>query len=122
MEAIKEILECYFEDRPIRNAYLVVDKGQLAGVGAHSYSSGNATGGSEEAAKARRCVQSRRPGPAVLKDSVGSWTHRRTVRERRLGGTGALGQDHGIVPRPGFRRECQRYIGVQLTVKHFRDR
>lgn len=47
----REILECYFENRPIRNEYLVVEGGQLAGVGAHSYSKGNATGGSEEAAK-----------------------------------------------------------------------
>jgi formate dehydrogenase len=47
----REILECYFENRPIRNEYLVVQGGQLAGVGAHSYSKGNATGGSEEAAK-----------------------------------------------------------------------
>ncbi|MGH8610813.1 MAG: NAD-dependent formate dehydrogenase [Gammaproteobacteria bacterium] len=46
-----EILECWFSGRPIRNEYLVVDKGKLAGVGAHSYSAGNATGGSEEAAR-----------------------------------------------------------------------
>jgi formate dehydrogenase len=30
---------------------LIVDGGQLAGAGAHSYSAGNATGGSEQAAK-----------------------------------------------------------------------
>ncbi|MDY0744633.1 NAD-dependent formate dehydrogenase [Paucibacter sp. R3-3] len=47
----REILECYFENRPIRNEYLVVKGGQLAGVGAHSYSAGNATGGSEDAAR-----------------------------------------------------------------------
>jgi len=47
----REILECYFEDRPIRDEYLIVQGGALAGVGAHSYSKGNATGGSEEAAK-----------------------------------------------------------------------
>ena len=47
----REILECYFEGRPIRDEYLIVDKGRLAGTGAHSYSAGNATGGSEEAAK-----------------------------------------------------------------------
>ncbi len=34
----REILECFFEDRPIRNEYLVVNGGKLAGVGAHSYS------------------------------------------------------------------------------------
>lgn len=48
---VREVLECWFEGRPIRNEYLVVDAGKLAGVGAHSYSEGNATGGSEEAAK-----------------------------------------------------------------------
>jgi formate dehydrogenase len=51
---VREILECYFENRPIRNEYLVVQGGQLAGVGAHSYSKGNATGGSEEAAKFKK--------------------------------------------------------------------
>lgn len=48
---VREILECYFEGRSIRNEYLIVQGGGLAGVGAHSYSAGNATGGSEEAAK-----------------------------------------------------------------------
>lgn len=48
---VREVLECWFEGRPIRNEYLVVDGGKLAGVGAHSYSEGNATEGSEEAAK-----------------------------------------------------------------------
>jgi formate dehydrogenase len=48
---VREILECYFDGRPIRNEYLIVKDGQLAGAGAHSYSAGDATGGSEEAAK-----------------------------------------------------------------------
>lgn len=48
---VREILECYFEGRPIRDTYLIVQEGKLAGVGAHSYSSGNMTKGSEEAAK-----------------------------------------------------------------------
>ena len=47
----REILECYFEGRPIRDEYLIVQGGALAGTGAHSYSKGNATGGSEEAAR-----------------------------------------------------------------------
>ena len=47
----REILECWFDKRPIRDEYLIVDGGKLAGTGAHSYSAGNATGGSEEAAK-----------------------------------------------------------------------
>jgi formate dehydrogenase len=50
---VREVLECWFEGRPIRNEYLIADAGKLAGVGAHSYSEGNATGGSEEAARFR---------------------------------------------------------------------
>jgi formate dehydrogenase len=44
---VREILECYFEGKTIRKEYLIVDKGRLAGVGAHSYSGGNTTEGSE---------------------------------------------------------------------------
>jgi formate dehydrogenase len=47
----REILECWFEGRPIREEYLIVDGGKLAGAGAHSYSEGDATGGSEEASR-----------------------------------------------------------------------
>ena len=50
----REILECWFEKRPIRNEYLIVKDGELAGAGAHSYSAGNATKGSEEAAKFKK--------------------------------------------------------------------
>jgi len=32
----REILECWFEKRPIREEYLIVDGGKLAGTGAHS--------------------------------------------------------------------------------------
>jgi formate dehydrogenase len=42
----REILECWFEGRPIRDEYLIVDGGKLAGAGAHSYSAGDATGAS----------------------------------------------------------------------------
>lgn len=48
---VREILECWFERLPIRDEYLIVDGGQLAGMGAHSYTAGNTTGGSEEAAR-----------------------------------------------------------------------
>jgi formate dehydrogenase len=34
----REILECYFDGRPIRDEYLIVKGGKLAGAGAHSYS------------------------------------------------------------------------------------
>jgi formate dehydrogenase len=36
----REILECWFARRPIREEYLIVDGGKLAGAGAHSYSVG----------------------------------------------------------------------------------
>jgi len=48
---VREVLECWFEGRPIRNEYLIVEGGKLAGTGAHSYSKGNVTKGSEEAAR-----------------------------------------------------------------------
>ena len=48
---VREILECFFEGRPIRDEYLIVQGGHLAGTGAHSYSEGDATKGSEEAAR-----------------------------------------------------------------------
>jgi formate dehydrogenase len=37
---VREILECWFDDRPIRDEYLIVDGGKLAGTGAHSYTRG----------------------------------------------------------------------------------
>jgi formate dehydrogenase len=47
----REILESWFAGKPMRSEYLIVDGGKLAGAGAHSYTEGNATGGSEEAEK-----------------------------------------------------------------------
>jgi formate dehydrogenase len=46
----REILESWFDERPIRDEYLIVDGGQLAGTGAHSYGTGDATGGSDAVA------------------------------------------------------------------------
>ena len=48
---VREILECFFDGSPIREPYLIVKDGELAGMGAHSYSKGTATRGSEEAEK-----------------------------------------------------------------------
>jgi formate dehydrogenase len=45
----REILEAFFGGGQIREEYLIVHGGALAGAGAHSYSEGDATGGSEEA-------------------------------------------------------------------------
>src|SRR3954470_23928335 len=50
----REILECWLDGKPIRDEYLIVKSGELAGAGAHSYSAGDATGGSEEAARFTR--------------------------------------------------------------------
>jgi formate dehydrogenase len=52
----REILESYFAGKPIRTEYLIVDKGKLAGAGAHSYSAGDATKGSEEATRYKKRV------------------------------------------------------------------
>jgi len=46
---VREILENHMAGNPIRIEYQIVTNGQLAGMGAHSYSKGDATGGSEEA-------------------------------------------------------------------------
>jgi formate dehydrogenase len=53
---VREILESWFASprRPIREEYLIVNDGKLAGTGAHSYTAGNATRGSDEAARFRK--------------------------------------------------------------------
>ena len=53
-DGVREILECFFDKKEIRNQYLIVKDGDLAGMGAHSYTKGTATGGSEEAAKFKK--------------------------------------------------------------------
>jgi formate dehydrogenase len=58
---VREILECFFEGRPIRDEYLIAQGGRLAGTGAHSYSEGDTTGGSEEAARFEPAM----PAPAT---------------------------------------------------------
>ena len=39
---------------PTHNEYVIVDAGKLAGVGAHSYTAGNSTAGSDEAARFKK--------------------------------------------------------------------
>ena len=51
---VREILECFFAGEVQRTEYTIVKDGALAGTGAHSYSEGSATSGSEEAAKYER--------------------------------------------------------------------
>ena len=48
---VREILECMFDGNDQRSEYTIVANGELAGTGKHSYSKGDATGGSEEAVK-----------------------------------------------------------------------
>jgi formate dehydrogenase len=43
-------LRAFFAGTPVREEYLIADKGELAGAGAHSYTSGDSTNGLEEAA------------------------------------------------------------------------
>jgi formate dehydrogenase len=50
----REILEAFFANKPIRTEYLIVDKGKLAGAGAHSYTPGDTTKGSEEAQRYKK--------------------------------------------------------------------
>ena len=40
----REILESWLQGRPLREEYLIVEGGALAGAGAHSYSAGDASG------------------------------------------------------------------------------
>jgi formate dehydrogenase len=53
-EGVREILECHFDGRPIRDEYTIARDGRLAGTGALSYDEGNTTGGSDEAAKFKK--------------------------------------------------------------------
>ena len=46
----REILECWFDGRPIRDEYLIVEGRRLAGTGARSYT----VGGARNAAAASR--------------------------------------------------------------------
>ena len=46
----QEILESFFGKKPIRTEYLIVDKGKLAGAGAHAYTAGDMTKDTGQAA------------------------------------------------------------------------
>jgi formate dehydrogenase len=48
----REILECWFEGRPIRDEYLIVADGTLAGTGARSYALGRSTATQTDSRKA----------------------------------------------------------------------
>ena len=52
-ETVSQVLAAHMSNRKGKE-YLIVDAGKLAGTGAHSYSAGDTTGGSEEAARFKR--------------------------------------------------------------------
>ncbi len=52
----REILKSFFANKPIRTEYLIVDKGKLAGAGAHSYTPGDTTKGSDDVARDKKRV------------------------------------------------------------------
>ena len=51
---VRETLECWLDGKPIREEYLVMQDGKLAGVGAHAYAEAAATGGAAEAAEFKK--------------------------------------------------------------------
>lgn len=53
---VREILECHFGGKAQRDEYLIVENGALAGTGAHSYSEGTATGGSDATGAATKAL------------------------------------------------------------------
>ena len=53
-DGVREILECFFDGSAIRDQYLIVKDGKLAGMGAHSYSEGSSVSGFEEAVKYKK--------------------------------------------------------------------
>merc|ERR1712038_1891963 len=75
---VREILENMFAGRPQRMEYQIVTDGKLAGMGAHSYSEGNATGGSE---------RTRNKGPlaklSLLLVIIGCGAHNTFVEARK---------------------------------------
>ena len=52
----REILECWFAGLPIRDVYLIVEGGKLAGTGARSYTAGEAAKRARESSKSRAAM------------------------------------------------------------------
>jgi formate dehydrogenase len=53
-DGVREILESIFSKKQVRQEYTIVRNGELAGTGKHSYTKGNTTGGSKEAARYKK--------------------------------------------------------------------
>ena len=54
LQELEKFLNVFFDGTNIRDQYLIVKDGNLAGMGAHSYSKGSSTEGSEEATKYKK--------------------------------------------------------------------
>ena len=119
----REILECWFEDRPIREEYLIVDGGQLAGTGAKSYSGrrdrwlggGRPLQGwltAAESATARR-PGARRPRPSRRVVTPGGVSHSAPGRGPRGRGPAAR------CPRLGARHTCRAPLDRTGVVVRF---
>ena len=126
----REILECCFEGAPIREEYLIVDGGKLAGAGAHSYSEGDATGGSErggavQAGLTAPCIRARSvPAAALLAgrryDRGGAL--RFGVRPPAPARTTAPGPRAGHAARRVARRAPPAFTGSRKPAQHARGR
>jgi hypothetical protein len=107
----REILECWFEKRPIREEYLIVDGGKIAGTGARSYGAGDATRGSEEAAKFQDPVTAplRRPH---LRNATGAFGVRASSADIQPEGAASSAARYGAI----CTHESRRLGGSQKGV------
>jgi hypothetical protein len=107
----REILECWFEKRPIREEYLIVDGGKIAGTGARSYGAGDATRGSEEAAKFQDPVTNplRRPR---LQNATGAFGVRTSGADMQPEGAASSAARYGAI----CAHESRRLGGSQKRV------
>jgi formate dehydrogenase len=62
----REILECWFAGKPIRNEYLIVEGGKLAGTGARSYTVGGGRNAAVTPRKGETRAQRREPLPSPV--------------------------------------------------------
>ena len=93
----REILECWFERRPIREEYLIVDGGKLAGAGAHSYTAGDATGARKRPRSSRTHAENCLGRP--LGSGVGSAAKSQPVRRGLVSAAELNGAKKSLMPR-----------------------
>ena len=95
----REILECWFDGRPIRDEYLIVDGGTLAGIGAHSYSEGT-----RPAAPTRPPASRASDGGAAMKMRAAVLEEFGAAAGRAGGGAGRAAGRRGAGPPSRLRR------------------